>query len=203
MTKYIGIDFEYANKNKASICSYGLAFEDGTQEHGFIRLHEDAPLQRHTFIHGITQEQTDSGAPFPELYARIAELTADGDTILIAHDLKSDRRAWLAAQAQHGLTPLPLSWIDSLPIARAELGLGKGAGAGIAIMAARYGIEIDHHNAADDALISLEIIKRNPPTKNILQDGSAAANSKKQQHKRKPRGLWQGPLPRPKAALDS
>lgn len=168
---YIAIDFEYANDAPGSICAYGLAFPDGTQEHGFIQLHPDNPIQDRTRFHTITQEQTDSGASFESLYARIESLSADSNTIFIAHDLKSDRRAWHAACLKHEMEILPLSWIDSLPIAREELQIGKGKpGTGIASMAARYGISIEHHNPADDALISMEIIKRNPHSKNIIRD---------------------------------
>lgn len=168
---YIAIDFEYANNTNGSICAYGLAFPDGTKEHGFIQLHPDNPIQDRTRFHAITQEQTDSGSPFEELYLRISLLSMAENTIFIAHDLKSDRRAWHAACLKHGLKVPSLNWIDSLPIARAELKIGKNKpGTGIASMAARYGIEIQHHNPADDALISMEIIKRNPTPKNIIRD---------------------------------
>ena len=157
----VGIDFEYGNNTKGSICAYGLAFEDGTREHGFVRLHPSAPEQTHTRFHGITQEQTDSGMGFEELYARIEELAAGGKVVLIAHDLKSDRRAWHAALQTHGLADLNLLWLDSLTLARIEVGAARDGGkTGIAPMAERYGLTIDHHNPAYDAWISLEIAQR-------------------------------------------
>lgn len=157
----IGIDFEYGNNTKGSICAYGLAFEDGTREHGFVRLHASAPEQTHTRFHGITQAQTDGGMGFEELHARIKELAADGRAVLIAHDLKSDRRAWHAAVQTHGLDELNLLWLDSLTLARIEVGAAKDGGkTGIAAMAERYGLTIDHHNPAYDAWISLEIAQR-------------------------------------------
>lgn len=157
----IGIDFEYGNNTKGSICAYGLAFEDGTREHGFVRLHASAPEQTHTRFHGITQAQTDGGMGFEELHARIKELAADGRAVLIAHDLKSDRRAWHAAVQTHGLDELNLLWLDSLTLARIEVGAAKdGCKTGIAAMAERYGLTIDHHNPAYDAWISLEIAQR-------------------------------------------
>ena len=179
--RYIGIDFEYGSNLAGTICAYGLAFEDGTKEHGFVQLPAVAPKQEHTRHHGISQEQADGGIPFSQLYARIAELVAAEPTILVAHDLHSDRRAWQAAQLIHGLEPLPLAWLNSLPIARAELGVPKGGKAGVATMAEHYGIPIDHHNPADDALIALQIVLRNPRSKNIVRDTDAAQRVKSAQ----------------------
>jgi len=182
--RYLGIDFEYGNNTKGSICAYGLAFEDGTQEHGFVQLPAIAPKQEHTRFHGITQEQADGGMEFSQLYARIAgllaEAQADGvELILVAHDITSDRRAWQAAQLIHGLEALHLSWLNSLPIAYAELGIKKGQGkAGVATMAERYGIPINHHNPADDALIALQVVLRNPLSKNLVKDNQPAQRVK-------------------------
>lgn len=177
--RYIGIDFEYGGNTAGTICSYGLAFEDGTLEHGFVQLPSVAPKQEHTRFHGVTQEQSDGGMLFSELYARVAGLLAEAqeegvELILVAHDLNSDRRAWQAAQLIHGLEPLHLSWINSLPIARAELGIDKGGKAGVATMAAHYGITINHHNPADDAMIALQVVLRNPRIKNIVKDSQQA-----------------------------
>lgn len=168
---FIGIDFEYGNNTLGSICAYGLAFPDGTREHGFIQLHPDNPTQTHTRFHGITQEQTDGGKEFFELYIRIEALTAAGKTVLVAHDLKSDRRAWHAACAAFGLKALPLLWADSLTMARAEVGAAKDGGkTGIDSMAARYGLTINHHDPADDAWISLEIALRSQVEPKIIDD---------------------------------
>lgn len=182
--RYLGIDFEYGNNTKGSICAYGLAFEDGTKEHGFVQLPAIAPRQEHTRFHGITQEQSDGGMEFSQLYARVAgllaEAQADGvELILVAHDITSDRRAWQAAQLIHGLEALHLSWLNSLPIAYAELGIKKGQGkAGVATMAERYGIPINHHDPADDALIALQVVLRNPLSKNIIRDNQPAQRVK-------------------------
>jgi len=169
VTTYIGLDFEYANKFKGSICAYGLAFMDGTQEHGFVKLHEDFPIQEHRRWNGISQEETDGGMHFIELYERLASL--EDDVVLVAHDLKSDRRAWLAAQQAFGLAKLKLTWVDALPIARTSIGRNKRTGGGgVKMMADFYGMKITHHNPADDALVSLEVIKRNPQKFNLVKD---------------------------------
>lgn len=169
--RYVALDFEFGNDTKGSICAYGLAFEDGSKEHGFVRLHESAPKQEHTRFHGITQEETDGGMAFNELYHRLAIISQEMETVFVAHNLKSDRRAWLAAIALHGLPRLPLQWLNSIPIAEAEL---KAAGApvrpGIATMAARYGMDISHHNPADDAAVALQVVLRNPRSNNIVRD---------------------------------
>ncbi len=169
MTNYVGLDFEYANKATASICAYGLAFMDGSQEHGYVKLHEDFPLQQNRRWHGISQEQTDSGMHFTELYERLAALPED--TVLVVHDLKSDRRAWLAAQSAFGLPKLKLKWLDALPVARKSIGGNRHTGGGgVKTMARLYKMEIVHHNPADDALVSLEVIKRNPQNFNFVKD---------------------------------
>ena len=169
--RYIALDFEFGNDTKGSICAYGLAFEDGQKEHGFVRLHASAPKQEHTRFHGITQEDTDGGVAFSELYNRIGALAQETETVFVAHNLKSDRRAWLAAIALHELAPRPLLWLNSIPIAEAELkAAGEPIRPGIATMAARYGMNISHHNPADDAAVALEVVLRNPPSLNIVRD---------------------------------
>lgn len=167
MHNFVGIDFEYANNNSASICSYGLAWADGTREHGYIQLHESCSEMKTTWLHGVTKEASDSGITFPEFYEKIKSLVElDDQIVFVAHSLKSDRRAWLAALRLFDLPPLNLTWVDSLSVAKAEIAASKEYGKpGVKSMAERYGIEIDHHNPADDAMISVEILKRNPEFK--------------------------------------
>lgn len=156
VTTYIGIDFEMANNAKASICAYGLAFEDGSKESEIIALHPTMPLQERSRYHGISPEATAAGAHFLKLYERLASLPED--TILIAHDLRSERRALMAAYTLWNLPKLKLQWLDSLKIAQQMR--GKNEKAGVATMAKIFGMAIRHHDPADDALVALEVIKR-------------------------------------------
>lgn len=156
MTTYVGIDFEMANRHKASICAYGLAFDDGSKEKQIIALHESMPTQEATRYHGISAEETANGHPFMDLYNRLSALPED--TILVAHDLKVERRALLAAYEVWGLPKLKLQWVDSLGVARRKH--GKDAKTGVATMAQIFAMEIIHHDPADDALVALEVVKR-------------------------------------------
>lgn len=157
VTTYVGIDFEMANNHKASICAYGLAFADGAQEKQIIALHSTMATQEATRWHGISAEETANGHPFAELYSRLQKLPKD--TVLVAHDLKVDRRALLAAFQVWGVPPLKLLWVDSLKVAQRSRG-GKNVKAGVATMAEIFAMDITHHDPADDALVALEVIKR-------------------------------------------
>lgn len=156
MTTYVGIDFEMANAHKGSICAYGLAFADGSKESQIIALHESMPEQNATRYHGISAEETAAGHHFLELYKRLEDLPED--TILVAHDLKADRRALLAAYAVWELPRLKLRWVDSLGVARRRH--GKKAKIGVATLAQLFEMKITHHDPADDALVALEVIAR-------------------------------------------
>lgn len=155
MTTYVGIDFERANKHKGSICAYGLAFDDGSLEKQVIALHETMPAQEATRFHGITAEETANGAPFLELYSRLAALPED--TVLVAHDLKMDRRSFFAACTVWGLPKLKLTWLDSLKVAQRQL--GKQNKTGVATMAKRLKMTIKHHDPSHDALVALAVVK--------------------------------------------
>lgn len=146
-----------ANSNKASICAYGLAFDDGSKEKQIIALHETMPRQEATHWHGISAKETANGRPFIELYNRLAGLPEDA--VLVAHDLKAERRALFAAYSVWGIPKLRLQWTDSLKLAQLKLG-GKNAKAGVATMAKIFDMTIKHHDPADDALVALEVVKR-------------------------------------------
>lgn len=157
MVTLVGIDFEMANATHGSICAYGLAFEGGFTESCEIKLHPElGGLQERERWHGISQESTDAGMGFDFLYARLLALPRD--TVLVAHDAKIDRRELLASCAMWEFEPLDFTWIDSLSVARREM--GKHQSTGVAAMAAKMSMEVRPHHPADDAKVALEIVQR-------------------------------------------
>lgn len=153
---YVGLDFEFGRREAASIISYGFAFLDGSREGGFMKLHESTPEVTNHFS-GITQKQVNSGIEFPEFYEMMANFAPE--TFFVIHGMKSDRRAFLASQTLFNLPPLKLLWIDALPVAQRHF-LQKPSGGGVKEMAALFDMDINHHDPADDAAVSLEVIKR-------------------------------------------
>lgn len=149
----IGVDFEFANDIRGSICAFGFAYQDGTTEMGILALHPSAGEQERARYHHISPEKTALGLGPEALYSRLAALPSDA--ILVAHDARIDRSQLNAWFALWGLEPLNLRWVDTLGMTRRMY--GKNARIGIAAMAERFGMLVKAHNAGDDALVALRI----------------------------------------------
>lgn len=72
---FTAIDFETANGNRASVYSVGAVFvRDGEVADTFYSLIRPTPnYYTLTRIHGLTRNDTDSAATFPEVWAKFSD----------------------------------------------------------------------------------------------------------------------------------
>ncbi|MDP4278783.1 MAG: 3'-5' exonuclease [Bacteroidota bacterium] len=105
MNTFAAIDFETANRNPASVCSVGLVFvENGDVVDSFYRLIRPAPNYYsywNTNIHGLTYQDTENAAEFPDIWSQVSS-RLEGMT-LVAHNSPFDEGCLKAVFAWYDL----------------------------------------------------------------------------------------------------
>lgn len=108
MKDFIAIDFETANSNRSSVCSIGVVIvKDGVIIDKFYRLIKPVPNyynRINTQIHGLTQSDTDSALPFPDVWEEISSKLYD--LPFVAHNSSFDESC-LKAVFSHYDMPYP------------------------------------------------------------------------------------------------
>ena len=156
---FCAIDVETANHLVSSICQVGIVqVTEGKVENYFSTL-IDPELGFNSFnvrLHGIGPGSI-SGAPsFDETFAEMFDLL-DG-RVLVSHTF-FDRNAVNGAARRYGLPILPVTWLDSVAIARrAWPERRRNRGYNLASLAADLGISFRHHDALEDARAAAGVV---------------------------------------------
>ena len=76
MKDFVAIDFETANNERTSVCAVGIVVvRDGEIVDSYYSLiHPEPNYYVFTYIHGITQSDTESAPLFPEVWKQIEPL---------------------------------------------------------------------------------------------------------------------------------
>ena len=157
---FVALDVETANADASSICQIGIAyFEDGTFEKSWKSFvdPEDFFDPVNISIHGIDSNSVSSAPKFSDLHEFLWE-TLEGK--IVTTHTAFDRIRMRASGAKYGIEMPEIRWLDTACVVRRTwLDLSK-KGYGLAPVAARLGIEFDHHDAAEDARAAGEIMLR-------------------------------------------
>ena len=149
---FIALDVETANSDCSSICSVGLVHFKSRAVHKSITFLVDPQAEFSPFnigIHGITPRSVAGKPRIDHVLRTIAETFAH---CAIVHHGPFDRRAFARAAEKCGVLPPQGHWIDTLQVARQTWSEFKGNGGyGLANLASAFGIELVHHDAAQDA----------------------------------------------------
>lgn len=161
ITDFIALDVETANSDFASICSVGLVhFRGGAIFKSLTILvdPEDDFSPANIAIHGIRPEDVAGKPTMAKVLPIIAGALAN---TAIVHHSPFDRTALARAAMKYGTDGLPCFWLDSLQVARRTWGsYGSSGGYGLKNLAASFGIEFKHHDAAEDARAAGLIVTR-------------------------------------------
>jgi DNA polymerase III epsilon subunit-like protein len=156
--RFVAVDVETANKQKASICQIGLAM---VQENGDIRTlgilidPEDSFDSFNTALHGISQETIEGAQTFDGVL-KILQPFLDRH-ILIQHS-SFDKGAFDAACEKYNLNTLCSEWMDSVKIARAAWPeLKEKGGHGLENLKNYLGLTFNHHDAEEDARAAAQV----------------------------------------------
>ncbi|OHV85440.1 hypothetical protein LCM4579_01235 [Ensifer sp. LCM 4579] len=183
--RFIGIDVETANNERASICQVGLA---GVRADNSVHvwatyvdpMTDDWACSR---IHGIEAEKVVGAPSFSELLPMLDALLTQST---IYQHSSFDFSAIAAACRRYGLAMPRWDWKDSLELAqRAWPELKGGAGYGLASLKQHLNLHFTHHDAGEDARACAEVVLR-AEEKLRLRDGAIFAS---------PRDVRESPSP--------
>ena len=158
--KVTAIDFETANSRPASVCSVGIAcLEEGVLEEAYyslIRPEDDvfyfSPFN--TGIHGIRARDVLDAPDFPDVFRHIRE-HAEG-AIVCAHNARFDMGCLKAACYNCGITIPEIRYFDTVELSRRMFPQERHHR--LNDMCSLLDIELNHHNAASDAMACLSIV---------------------------------------------
>lgn len=161
MISFAAIDFETATSERSSACAVGVVIvEDGVEvacARELVRPNEENEYDRFNFsIHGITPSMTANAPTFDQVWEGLRPLI--GGRLLVAHNTAFDLFVLAHSSAAHGYDPGALRFVCSYRLARAHW--PNMWGYRLDILAAKFGMELDHHDPVADARVSGLIAQR-------------------------------------------
>jgi DNA polymerase-3 subunit epsilon len=156
--RFVALDFETADYGRDSACAVALVVaEKGQiikQEYSLIR-----PPRRQfvfSYLHGITWPDVANKPNFAELWPQLAPLF-EGVDFVAAHNAAFDRGVLSECCAVNGFTAPDVAYCCTMKLARR---LWDVYPTKLSDVCGRFGIPLDHHNAASDALACAHIVLR-------------------------------------------
>ena len=148
---YVAIDFETANRSRASACSLAaVTVENGQIVKSAYSLIRPPVLQFdywNTRIHGLTEKDVADKPTFAELWPRIRPHLED--KVVIAHNAVFDIGVLRSMLDEYGLPHPRFRYACTVDIARrvwTDVENYK-----LSTLANRFNIQFEHHNALHDA----------------------------------------------------
>lgn len=148
---YVAIDFETANRSRASACSLAaVTVENGQVVRSAYSLIRPPLLQFdywNTKIHGITADDVADKPTFAELWEKIRPHL--DNKVVIAHNAAFDISVLRSMLNEYGLPRPCFRYVCTVDIARrvwTDVENYK-----LSTLANRFAIELEHHNALHDA----------------------------------------------------
>ncbi len=151
----VALDFETSDKYADSACALGMVrMEGGRVVDSWYRLIRPPRCRVYfTDIHGLTWDMLKGERSFPELWPEISAFLA-GARLLVAHNAMFDRRILLGCCRAFDLEAPCVPFACTVKGARRKLRLPHHR---LNDVCAYLGLELDHHNAASDALAAANI----------------------------------------------
>ena len=153
------IDVETANSRTSSICQVGVVrVIEGRVNSCFSTL-VDPEEHFNSFnvrLHGIGHAEVHCAPAFDDVFAELFDWLDGG--VLVSHTF-FDRSALDGAARKYGLPIVPVTWLDSVAIARRAWPEKRGRGGyRLAKLAAALGISFKHHDALEDAKAAAGVV---------------------------------------------
>lgn len=146
---FVAIDFETADHGRDSACAVALVRVENDQ---IVRrvawlIRPPRPDFLHTHVHGISWQMVVGQPTFGQLWPRLAPVL-EGASYLVAHNAPFDRSVLRACCAAASLPEPSLDFECTVQMARR---LWAPAQATLPFLCQRFGIPLQHHDAASDA----------------------------------------------------
>jgi len=155
---FTAIDFETANRKRASACSIGLAkVRDGKVVDEFYRLIRPEPLEFdfiNTSIHGISTEMVLDAPTMLELWPSI-EAFIDGD-VLVSHNSSFEQSVINQYRLMCGLEPPAFDYLCTLYMSKVNYPTRVSYKLDDMLLDV-FGKKVNHHHALEDAIACAEL----------------------------------------------
>ena len=155
--RILAIDFETADFEAESACALGLvSVSDGkiVDRRGFL-IKPPRNSFTFTYLHGISWLDVENERTFKERWAEISNLVKTAD-ILAAHNAGFDRKVLYSCCSYYGVDAPVKPFLCTVKLARALWNLRPTT---LPDVCRHLDIQLDHHNAAADALACAKIIQ--------------------------------------------
>lgn len=156
--RFVALDVETANHDRASICQIGVACvrPDNSIETWVTYVDPQTSHWVFTSLHGIDNKMVFGGPTFAEVLP-ILEQSIDG--VEVYQHSGFDRSAIRAATATLGRSEPEWIWQNSVTVARRAWPELKGNGGhGLASLKNHLGLSFNHHDAGEDARAAAEVV---------------------------------------------
>lgn len=162
MTDFAAIDFETANQCRSSVCSVGVVVVRGGEVvDRFYKLIKPSPNFYSyicTSVHGLTNDDTDDAATFPEVWAEVAPRVAG--LPFVAHNSRFDESCLKAVFEKYGMKYPGYRFCCTLRASRRKFGSTLSNHQLQTVAAACGYVITNHHNALADAEACAEIARK-------------------------------------------
>jgi len=150
---YVAIDFETANRSRASACSMAaVTVANGEIVHSAYSLIRPPVMQFdywNTKIHGLTMEDVADKPTFAELWDRIRPYLEN--KVVIAHNAVFDMSVLRSMLAEYGLPEPRFQYVCTVEIARRVWSNVENYK--LSTLAHHFAVEFQHHHALHDARV--------------------------------------------------
>jgi DNA polymerase-3 subunit epsilon len=149
--RFVAIDVETANTNRASICQIGIVrFEHGqiAEEWETLVDPEDVFAPMNISIHGISPRMVSGQPKLPALADDLRRMLEG--SICVSHS-HFDRGAMTRAFERYAMPPIESEWIDTVRVARRTWPNCGLPSYGLANVCRMLGHPLRHHDALEDA----------------------------------------------------
>ena len=156
--RFVALDVETANHDRASICQIGVACvrSDNSIETWVTYVDPQTTHWVFTSLHGIDNKMVSGGPTFAEVLP-ILERSIGG--VQVYQHSGFDRSAIRAATATLGRSEPDWVWQNSVSVARRAWPELKGNGGhGLASLKNHLGLSFNHHDAGEDARAAAEVV---------------------------------------------
>lgn len=156
--RFVALDVETANHDRASICQIGVACvrPDNSIETWVTYVDPQTSHWVFTGLHGIDNKMVLGGPTFAEVLPVLEECI--GGVEVYQHS-GFDRSAIRAATAVLGRSEPDWNWQNSVTVARGAWPELKGNGGhGLASLKNHLGLSFNHHDAGEDARAAAEVV---------------------------------------------
>lgn len=157
---FFALDVETANTNLHSICQVGIVkFENGAIVDTWCSLvnPEEYFDDLNVSIHGIDESMVKDAMKIPEMIEIVREKISGN---IVIHHMAFDRTAFKRATEKFNLPEISCNWLDSARVSRRAWEKYKYSGYALSNLASEFNLSFQHHDAAEDARIAGEIVKK-------------------------------------------